>query len=283
MSGITRAFERARGEHRAALIPYVMSGYPDGTAAVEVAIALQRGGADLLEIGMPFSDPLADGPTVQHAASVSLAGGTTVERCIETAATIRASSDMPLVLMGYFNPIHKYGVERFCRDAARAGVEGLILPDLPPEEATETHQIARECGVDIIFLVAPTSTDERIRKATRLAGGFVYCVSLTGVTGARASLSTGLEEFLGRVRRHTDLPLAVGFGISRPEHAAQVAQVADGVVVASALIDLIERTSADERLAAVEEYARAMRAGTSKQASPASLETEIQPVDDRLG
>lgn len=283
MSGITRAFEVARSENRAALIPYIMSGYPDQQSAVEIALALGRGGADLVEIGMPFSDPLADGPTIQHAANVSLAGGTTVERCLETAATVRKQSDMPLVLMGYYNPIYRYGVERFCRDAAEAGVEGLILPDLPPEEAVEARNIAQKYSVDIIFLVAPTSTEERIRRATQVAGGFVYCVSLTGVTGARASVSAGLDEFLGRVRRHTDLPLAVGFGISKPEHARAVAQVADGVVVASALIDLIDNTEPTERLGAVEEYISGMRAGAIKSAPVGAAAGNDQLADDRLG
>lgn len=284
MSGITAAFERAAAEDRAALIPYVMAGYPDREGAVEIALALSRGGADVLEVGMPFSDPLADGPTIQRAATASLSAGTSVTSCLETAASIRERSAVPLVLMGYYNPVHQYGVERFCRDAAAAGVEGLILPDLPPEEATEVCEVARERGVDLIFLVAPTSTDARIERAASVAGGFLYCVSLTGVTGARANVATGLPEFLARVRRHTDLPLAVGFGISTPEHAREVARVADGVVVASALIDLIDKTDRTDRPRVIEEYTLALRDGARRRAPVVAGGVDTQPpADDRLG
>ncbi len=283
MSGISSAFERARADDRAALIPYLMAGYPDATSAPEIALALERGGADLLEIGMPFSDPLADGPTIQRAGIASLANGTTVTSCIETAAQIRQRSAIPLVLMGYFNPIQRYGSERFFTDAASAGVEGLIVPDLPPEEAGEVRSIAQQHGVDLIFLLAPTSTEERIRRAAAAASGFVYCVSLTGVTGARASVAEGLEAFLGRVRRHTPLPLAVGFGISRPEHVRQVAQVADGVVVASALIDLIDNSAPEARLRALEEYIRSLRDGARKGTPVPVGALGGQRADDRLG
>lgn len=283
MSGIARAFARARSEDRAALLPYVMAGYPDADAAPEIALALERGGADILEIGMPFSDPLADGPTIQRAATASLAGGTTIAACIETASRIRQRSAIPMVLMGYFNPIHRYGLERFFSHAADAGVEGLIVPDLPPEEAGEVLTIARHNGVDLIFLLAPTSTEARIRGAAEVAGGFVYCVSLTGVTGARSSVAEGLEGFLGRVRRHTSLPLAVGFGISRPEHARQVAQVADGVVVASALIDLIDQTPSQARLDALEEYMRSMHDGARKDTPAPVGRIGGERSDDRPG
>lgn len=266
MSRITQAFERAAAEDRAALIPYVMAGYPEPGSAVELAFALERGGADILEVGMPFSDPLADGPTIQRAATRSLANGTTVGRCIDTAAKIRARSELPLVLMGYYNPVRFYGVERFCRDAVAAGVEGLILPDLPPEEALDASDAASRNGIDLIFLVTPTSTEARIQHAVEVAGGFLYCVSLRGVTGARTSVAAGLEEFLGRVRRHTDLPLAVGFGISKPEHVQEVGKVADGVVVASALVELVDRTEPDARLEAVERYTHTLRTAADRTA-----------------
>lgn len=266
MSGITDAFARAAAQDRAAIIPYLMTGYPDPDGDVELALALERGGADILEIGMPFSDPLADGPTIQRAATASLAAGTTVTTCIHTAAAIRARSRLPLVLMGYYNPVYRYGVERFCNDAATAGVEGLILPDLPPEEAAEVRDVTRARGIELIFLVAPTSTCSRLEKAASIAGGFIYCVSLTGVTGARASVSVGLGEFLARVRAHTELPLAVGFGISTPDHVHQVSQVADGVVVASALIELLERAEPGDRLARAEEYIRSLRAASERTA-----------------
>ncbi len=264
MSRIGEAFERARLENRVALAPYVMAGYPEPGAEEELAPCLREAGADVIELGMPFSDPIADGPTIQHAATVSLANGTTLRKCLEAAAHIRERSDVPLVLMGYFNPVYHYGVERFCEDAAAAGVDGLILPDLPPDEAEEVRGAASARGMDLIFLIAPTSTDARIERAARVASGFLYCVSLTGVTGARESLAEGLREFLGRVRRHSSLPLAVGFGVSRPEHVRQVAELADGVVFASALLDLIDRTGRDERLRAVEEYVRSLGAAGAR-------------------
>jgi tryptophan synthase alpha chain len=209
---------------------------------------------------MPFSDPLADGPTIQRAAERSLSNGTTVGRCLQAAGEIRVAAGAPVVLMGYYNPVRRYGVGRFCAAAAAAGVSGLILPDLPPEEAEETLEAAEASGLDIIFLLAPTSTDARIERAARLARGFVYCVSLTGVTGARASVAQGLGAYLARVRRHTSLPLAVGFGVSTPEHAREVGRVADGVVVASALIDLLDTAASGERDRAAEGYARSLRA-----------------------
>jgi tryptophan synthase alpha chain len=284
VSGFARAFARAAAEDRAAMMPYVMTGYPEPESAPEIALALERGGADLLEIGMPFSDPLADGPTVQRAATVSLANGTTVARCIETVARIRERSAIPMVLMGYYNPIRQYGVKRFCREAAEAGAEGLILPDVPPEEAEDVRETARSSGLDLIFLVAPTSTEVRLERAAEIGCGFLYCVSLTGVTGARADVSEGLEGFLGRVRRHTDLPLAVGFGISTPEHARAVARVADGVIVASALINLMDETEPDRRLRAVEEYIHSLREGARRGVPvPAGGTGVPERPDDRIG
>jgi len=265
MSELSWAFERAKAEGRTALIPYLMAGFPEPGAEVELAVALERAGADVLEIGMPFSDPLADGPTVQNAGTRSLAAGTTMSDCIAVAASVRRRTSLPLVLMGYYNPLLAYGLERFCADAAAAGVCGLILPDLPPEEAGEMQAAARSCGLDIVYLVSPTSPEERIREVASVASGFIYCVSLTGVTGARESVAVGLEEYLSRVRAHTDLPLAVGFGISRPEHVRQVGAVADGVVVASALLDVIDAAAPEERTAAVEEYIGSLRTAAERE------------------
>lgn len=264
MSSIQQAFERAAAAGQAALIPYLMTAYPDPNGSVEMARTLERAGADLIELGMPFSDPLADGPTVQRAATASLRAGTTVSTCIRTAAEIRRSVAVPLVMMGYYNPIYRYGVQRFCEDAAAAGVDGLILPDLPPEEAGELLRHARRRGMDLIFLIAPTSTDERIRTAASAGSGFLYCVAVTGVTGARSSVSSDVAPFLARARQHTELPLAVGFGISTPENVRQVAAVADGVVVASALLQLAEQATPAERLERVEQYLRTLRAATDR-------------------
>lgn len=264
MITIAQAFAQAKREGRAALIPYIMTNFPEPGATEQVAEALARGGADLFEVGMPFSDPLADGPTIQRAGVRSLEHGTTVAACIETAGRVAERTKKPVILFGYVNPVLLYGVERFCRDAQHAGVQGLILPDLPPEEAEDVRRTAREYGIDLIFLVAPTSTEDRLAKAAAVADGFLYCVSLTGVTGARASVSDGLAPFLARVRRHTDLPLAVGFGISTPEHVRLVGEVADGVAVGSALVDLLDRTESATRAQVVEEYMRSLRAAAGK-------------------
>ncbi|MDQ3855135.1 MAG: tryptophan synthase subunit alpha [Chloroflexota bacterium] len=262
MSGIAGAFASASAEHRAALIPYLMVGFPEPGAEPALAATLEAAGADILELGLPFSDPLADGPTVQRAANRSLAAGTTMSACILSAARIRERTALPLVMMGYLNPLLAYGIERFCADAAAAGVDGLIVPDLPPEEAEGVRAATRAHAVDLIYLLAPTSTDERIQQVAGAASGFIYCVSLTGVTGARSELSAGLEPFLQRVRRHTDVPLAVGFGISKPEHVAQVSRLADGVVVASALLDLLDRLPSGDVSATVNTYVASLRAAT---------------------
>lgn len=240
MSGlehISSAFEAARREGRPALMPYFTLGYPTQSASVEIITAMARAGADLLELGVPFSDPLADGPTIQHSTQVALEGKTTVQRCLEMTAELRLKGvTQPLLLMGYYNPILSFGVSRFVEQAARLGADGLIVPDLPPEEAGELEAHCREHGLALVFLVAPTSTPERLRLVAAHSTGFLYLVSLTGVTGARHQVSSGLDGFVRGVRAVTSLPLAVGFGISTPEQARQVGRLADGVIVGSALI-----------------------------------------------
>lgn len=264
MSRIAQAFKKASEESRVALIPYLMTGYPRSGLEGRIADALERGGADLIEIGMPFSDPVADGPTIQHASTVSLRNGTTMRTCLETAGTIRKSTDLPLVLMGYYNPVLRYGVDKFFFDAASAGVDGLIVPDLPPDEAADLCVAARHFAIDPIFLVAPTSTEGRLQIASQVAQGFLYCVSLTGVTGARETIAAGLADFLARVRSHTDLPLAVGFGISTPDHVRGVAQVADGVVFASALLNLIAQMDESEMEEQIRCYVESLMAASKK-------------------
>lgn len=259
MSRIAGAFASAAVERRIAVVPYLTVGYPDLASTRDLALALVEGGADLVELGIPFSDPLADGATIQRSSFVALQNGTNLTRCIETAAAIRREASTPLVFMGYYNPILRYGVDQFCGQCAEAGVDGLIVPDLPPEEACELTTACRRSQIDLIFLVAPTSTDERLALVAREASGFVYCVALAGTTGARASLAVGLREFVGRVRRHTGLPLAVGFGISTPEHVAELASYADGAVVGSALIEHIDRLAADERQVGTRDYIRSLR------------------------
>jgi tryptophan synthase alpha chain len=236
---IVRAFERAKNENRAALIPYLTLGYPTPEKSLELAKVAIASGADLLELGVPFSDPLADGPVIQSATQVALQRGTTVAHCLQLARHLRQREKVvPLILMGYYNPILAYGEEAFCRACSQVGVDGLIVPDLPPEEGERLENACRRYGLALIYLLAPTSTPERIRLVTRRSQGFVYLMSVAGSTGTREQLPPDLNRFVSRVRAVTDKPLAVGFGISSPEQARQVAELADGVVVGSALVRL---------------------------------------------
>jgi tryptophan synthase alpha chain len=222
---------------KALLMPYTTGGYPTMHECRHVLAAFIAGGADMIEMGVPFSDPLADGPVVQASTQQALDQGVTPDDVLALAAEY--SDRVPVVLMVYYNCVFAYGQDRFVEAAAAAGVSGLIVPDLPVDEAGEFISSCRERGVDPILLVAPTSPDERIELIARKASGFIYCVSVTGVTGARTSLSEQLPAFLGRVRARTDVPLAVGFGVSSPEHAAEVARYADGVIIGSRLISLV--------------------------------------------
>ena len=256
---IAAAFARAKAEGRTALIPFVTVGYPNLALTEQLVPALVRGGADIVELGVPFSDPLADGTTVQRTSHVALMNGVRLADCLAIAKRLRTTHDVqvPLVLMGYYNPILQYGPARFAADAKAAGVDGFIVPDLPTEESDELLAACRAHDRDLIFLLAPTSTDERIAAVAERASGFIYCVSLTGVTGARQSLPD-LSAYAARVRRHTDLPLAVGFGISSAESVRQVGAVADGAVFASGMINHLDTLPAAEQPAAAEAYVRAL-------------------------
>ncbi|HLZ61908.1 MAG TPA: tryptophan synthase subunit alpha [Ktedonosporobacter sp.] len=258
---ITQAFEQARQQGRGAFLPYFMCGYPSAAQSVKLTLAAIEAGADIVELGMPFSDPLADGPTIQRAGHAALQGGMTINGCMEVAGQVAAQSTAPLLLMGYYNPILAYGIERFCATARTHGVCGLIIPDLPPEEATPLLEAAQRHGLALIFLIPPTTPDARIAMITDLAasetGAFIYCVSLSGVTGARKELPPHLRSFIDRIRIHTQskgLPLVVGVGLSLPEHIAEVTTFADGAVVGSALVNLIDRHPEDEQVAAVKQY-----------------------------
>jgi tryptophan synthase alpha chain len=222
---------------KALLMPYITGGYPTIHECRHVLDAFVAGGADMIELGVPFSDPLADGPVVQASAQRALDEGVTPDDVLALAGEF--SGRLPVVLLVYFNCVYAYGQERFVDAAAQAGVSGLIVPDLPVDEAGEFAGICRARGVDPILLVAPTSTDERISMIAAQASGFIYCVSVAGVTGARTSLSEQLPDFLARVRAKTDVPLAVGFGVSTPDHAAAVAEYADGVIIGSRLISMV--------------------------------------------
>jgi tryptophan synthase alpha chain len=239
-----------------ALAGYIMAGYPDIKATPEIAVALADSGCDIIELGIPFSDPLADGATIQKASHEALRRGTTVKACLEAADEIRKKIATPLVFMTYYNPVLSYGPEEFCRSCTEAGINGLIVPDLPPEEGAELEEITRRHDLDMIYLVAPTSTGERISAVAERSRGFIYLVSLTGVTGARDTLSTELESFVRRVRQKTSKPLCVGFGISSAEQARRVAAIADGVIVGSRLIQLIEE---DGTLASLKSFVAGLR------------------------
>jgi tryptophan synthase alpha chain len=255
MSSIAAAFERCRRERRAAFIPYLTAGDPDLETTGELLDALVAGGADLVELGVPFSDPIADGPVNQRSAARALEAGTTLAGILELVARRRAEVAVPLVLFTYYNPIHALGVEVFVEQAAESGVDGLLVVDLPPEEAGPLRAACLARGLDLVFLLAPTSTRDRVRRVDRASTGFVYYVSRTGTTGVRDTLTRGLAREVRALRRRLRLPVAVGFGISTPEQAAAVAAVADGVVVGSALVRLVEegagRADLAERLRAL--------------------------------
>jgi len=236
MSRIADVFLRG---HKA-LAAYITAGYPDIKSTPAIAQALAASGADIIELGIPFSDPLADGATIQKASYQALQNGTTPEMCLKAAAEIRRAIKTPLVFMTYYNPVLNYGLEAFCIACESAGINGLIVPDLPPEEGIELENIAIKHELDMIYMLAPTSTDERIREAGKRSGGFIYLVSITGVTGAREELPAGLESFIIRVRQQAKQALCVGFGISTAAQAKRVAAAADGVIVGSRLIQLIE-------------------------------------------
>jgi tryptophan synthase alpha chain len=258
---ISDAFEKAQQERRGVLIPYFMCGYPSAAQSISLVLSAVQAGADIIELGMPFSDPLADGVTIQHAGQVALERGMTINGCLEVARQISASSDVPLILMGYYNPVLVYGIDRFCQKAVASGVCGLIIPDLPPEEAESLQQAAQQHGLSLIFLIPPTTPGERISHIARIAssgyGTFIYCVALSGVTGARAALPSDLRAFIQRVNDYTKdfhLPLAVGFGISTSEHVTELTTYADGIVVGSALVKLIDQHAEEEQLEVVKRY-----------------------------
>jgi tryptophan synthase alpha chain len=222
-------------------MPYFTLGYPTLPDSEAIVSAIAHSGADLIELGLPFSDPLADGPTIQGSTQIALENGVNLRTCLQTVRRLRkAAVKQPLLLMGYINPILAYGIEAFVADATAAGADGFIVPDLPPEEAHEMEAACARHGRALVFLLAPNSTDERIALATKRSSGFVYLVSVTGVTGARQKVSSELASFVARVRKHTNKPLAVGFGISTPHQAQIVAELADGVIVGSALINAVK-------------------------------------------
>lgn len=255
---ISAAFSGIGADQTAALMPYYTLGYPDRETSLAIVEAIAPY-CDLLELGVPFSDPLADGPTIQHSTQKSLEAGTTTAGCLDMVRQLRGRGiTTPFLLMGYYNPILAYGLEQYVADAAASGADGFIVPDLPPEEAGELEEAAAGAGLALIHFLAPTTNPSRMRAVTRRGRGFIYLVSVTGVTGARTQMAEGLEPFVARVRQHTDTPLAVGFGISTPEQAAQVGAIADGVIVGSALINAVD--SADDKAAGAARFVQVLHA-----------------------
>lgn len=235
-SVISETFQRLRREGKKAFIPYIMAGDPDFEGTREMVRLFEECGADIVELGVPFTDPLADGPTIQRASERALQNGVTLRKVISHVKWFRQSIKIPIVLMTYYNPIFKYGLKPFITDAQEAGIDGVIIPDLPLDEAAEFIKLAKKAHICTIFLLAPTSTNERIRKLAKASTGFIYYVSITGITGAALLLDGSMEEVISRIKKFTDKPIAVGFGVSTPEEASAVAKISDGVIIGSAIV-----------------------------------------------
>jgi tryptophan synthase alpha chain len=259
---ISRLFDRLRAEKRPALIAYIVGGDPSPAATPGIVAALERGGADLIELGVPFSDPIADGPVIQRGSDRALKAGTRVSTVLDIAAAIRQRSEIPLLLFTYMNPILHYGLEALARDAAARGIDGCLLTDLSVEEAEPYVGAMRNAGIDTVFLAAPTSTQRRLELVAKYSTGFVYLVSRTGVTGERATVSDAVTPLVNAMRKVTSLPLAVGFGISNAEQVRTVGTVADGVVVGTAIVRVVEQNAAAPDLPAkLEALARELSSG----------------------
>lgn len=261
MTRISCLFDRLRAERATGLIAYITAGDPTPEATPGLVAALERGGADLIELGVPFSDPVADGPVIQRAGYRAIQAGATLRKVIRIAERIRERSEIPILLFTYLNPVLRYGLEELARDAAAAGIDGCLLTDASVEEAGPYVEAMRRRRLDTVFLAAPTSTERRLRLVAEYSSGFVYLISRTGVTGMRDSLSGSVEPLIAAMRAVTRLPLAVGFGISRPEHVAELRGKVEGVVVGSAIMSLIERHGADPSLAGrLEQFVRELKA-----------------------
>ncbi|MCK5594688.1 tryptophan synthase subunit alpha [bacterium] len=241
MKRIEQVFFNLVKTNKTAFIPFITAGDPTIDTTRKLVFAFEEAGADIIELGIPFSDPLADGHTIQQASERALKNGVSLRNVIELVSDIREKSSVPIVLMGYYNPIFKYGVSNFVRDSIKAGVDGIIVPDLPPEEAMPIYDETKNSSLAVIFLAAPTSTDDRIKLIGRMTKGFIYYVSLTGVTGARGMLPRTIKRNVSRIKSLTSKPVSVGFGISTPQQAKEVASYADGVIVGSAIVKLIEQ------------------------------------------
>lgn len=265
MSQLPGTFERLRTQGSTALVTYVTAGDPDRQRSVDVVRAVARGGADVIELGVPFSDPLADGPVIQRASERALRAGATLDWVLDLVARERPTLP-PVVLFTYANPVLRMGLDRFARRAADAGVDGVLVLDVPLEEAAPLRVSLDGAGLDTILLLSPTTTDERMARAGRLASGFLYAISRLGVTGARDKVSEGAEALVARIRQHSALPIALGFGLSRPEHVAEVGRYADGAVVGSALVEVVAQHAASPTLEReVERFVRWLAQGRRRE------------------
>jgi len=262
LSRISPMFDALKEEGRAAFIPYITAGDPSLDQTEAALDALVEAGADLIELGIPFTDPMADGPTIQAASQRALKNNIRIEDILHVVSKFRKNHDTPLILFGYYNPIFVYGERRLVKDAKAAGADGFLCVDLPPDEGEELRYLANKEDMDVIYLLAPTSTPERRKFIAERASGFIYYVSVTGVTGARADVRKDIGRHVAEIRKVSDLPIAVGFGISTPEHVREVAGIADGVVVGSAIVKVMETVGDTPELAAeVAKFARYLRAG----------------------
>jgi tryptophan synthase alpha chain len=263
MSRLDARFDEVRRSGKPGLVAYVTAGDPDHAASAEILTALERGGADIIEVGVPFSDPIADGPAIQRATERALGAGGTLDRTLQLVAEVRQGLSAPIVLFTYVNPVLRMGVDTFVGRAADAGVDGVLLLDLPIEESGPVRAALDRRGLDQIFLVSPTTSDRRLAKAASLGRGFLYAISRLGVTGARDSVASSAAPLAARVRRATRLPIAMGFGISRPEHVREVAAIADAAVVGSAIVQVIAEEAAAGRAPAaqVERFVRWLKDG----------------------
>jgi tryptophan synthase alpha chain len=267
MSRLTHRLSALAKIKQKALVTFITAGDPDLAVTQEMIHLLEAAGADIIELGVPFSDPMADGPTIQLSSERALAAGTTLAAILEAVQNVRRTSAIPIILMGYLNPVHAYGYERFCHDAAASGVDGVLLVDMPPEESKEFLAAADAHGLSVIFLLTPTSDASRIATVVRLGKGFVYYVTVTGVTGARQEISGTLADELAKVRKKIRLPVMAGFGISTAEQAASVAGLADGVVVGSAIVKLFQQHSGSKLRGEVKRYVRSLKQAITRAAN----------------
>lgn len=255
MNRISQKFQELHSQNKKAIVPYITPEFPINGTTVPLILALESAGASMIEVGVPFSDPLADGPTIQHSSDVAIKNGVTVSKVFELVKEARKKTEIPLILMGYVNPILNYGMEKFFSDAKAAGVDGTIIPDLPPEESDEYCSFAKKYGISTVFLIAPTSSDERIRFIDDLTSDFTYCVSVTGVTGARSSFSASIDQFLARVRKNTKKSFVVGFGIKNKVQVTEMSNYSDGVVVGSALLqEIAEKKNVEDVALAAKKF-----------------------------